>query len=414
LLQFVWQFRYFNKSQLLTTTGEDIQIIYPGHHNHNQGPDFLDAKIRIGNTLWAGTVELHLQSSGWEKHRHHTDKNYNNVVLHVVWEHDLADMSMPVLELKNRVPKILLQRYEQLIHSSSFIPCEKSIGLVKDITWKAWKDRLLAERLLRKKAVVEEYLLQNNHHWEETFWWLLARNFGIKVNADAFEAVARSIPLKILARHKDQLHQLEALLFGQAGLLNNDFEEDYPRLLQREYRFMQKKNKLQPIHLPIHFLRMRPGNFPTVRLAQLAMLIHKAAHLFSFIKESNSLKEIRNRFNIAANDYWHYHYRFDELSSLKIKKQGVSMIDNIIINTIAPALFAYGHYHKENKYKEKAIQWMEETNAENNAVTNGFAQLGKENRTACDSQAMLELKNEYCNKKRCLDCAIGNAILNRQ
>lgn len=420
LLQFIWQFQYFNKNELTTTSGEVIQVIFPGQHNTNQGPDFLDAKIKIGKTIWAGTVELHVKTSDWTKHKHQNDSNYNNVILQVVWEDDVelnkkiaADQrsAAPVLELNNRVSKILLQQYEELMNSSSFIPCERSISHVRDITWKSWKDRLLVERLLRKSKIAETYGQQNNHHWEEIFWWLLARNFGIKVNADAFEAIARSIPINILARHKSQIHQLEALLLGQAGLLDGKLNDDYPQLLQREYKFLKEKYRLKPIHQPIHFLRMRPGNFPTIRLAQLAMLITTSAHLFSKIKEATSLNDISKWFDVTANDYWHYHYQFDEMSSFKKKKPGEAMIANIIINTVAPVLFAYGNYHDENNYKQKALKWLEETAAEKNVITKGFQQLGIENKTAFDSQALIELKNEYCNNKRCLECGVGNSIL---
>jgi len=411
LLQFIWQFQYFTKAELTTVNDEPVQILFAGQYNTNQGPDFSDAKIKIGKTTWAGTVELHIKTSDWLKHKHQNDKNYNNVVLHVVWEDDGAKDEIPVLEFKGRVSKILLQRYEELMNSSSFIPCEMSISTVRDITWKSWKDRLLVERLLRKSKIVETYLQQNNYHWEETFWWLLARNFGMKVNADAFEAIAKSIPINVLAKHKGQINQLEALLLGQAGLLNEKGDDDYYKLLQREYKFLKEKYKLKPIHQPVHFLRMRPGNFPTIRLAQLAVLIMESAHLFSKIKETTSLKDVVSWFDVTANDYWHYHYRFGETTALKKKKLGTTMIDNIIINTIAPVLFAYGNYQDENIYKEKALKWLEKTVAESNSITKGFQQLGIENKTAFDSQALIELKNEYCNKKMCLDCGVGNAIL---
>lgn len=415
LLQFIWQFQYFNKSELATTAGETIQIIFPGQHNTNQGPDFSDAKIKIERTIWAGTVELHLKTSDWKKHNHHGDKNYNNVILHVVWEEDveLAEVlkRIPVLELKERVSKILLQRYEELMNSSSFIPCEKNIQNVRDITWKSWKERLLAERLVRKAKTVETHLQQNNFHWEETFWWLLARNFGIKVNADAFEAIAKSLPITILAKHKSQINQLEALLFGQAGLLGNKHKEDYPKLLWREYKFLKEKYKLKPVHQPIHFLRMRPGSFPTIRLAQLAILISDSSHLFSKIKEAQHIKEVKQWFDVTANDYWHYHYRFDEASAFKRKNLGATMTDNIIINTVVPVLFAYGDYHDDSKYKDKALQWLEETAAESNSITKGFLKLSIENKNAFDSQGLIELKNGYCNEKRCLECGVGNSLL---
>ena len=426
LLQFIWQFQYFNKTELATAAGEPVQILFAGQYNTNQGPDFLDAKIKIGKTTWAGTVELHIKTSDWLKHNHQKDKNYNNVILHVVWENDtepdtepgeVSKSNLPIVELNSRVSKILLQRYEELMNSSSFIPCEKNISTVSDIIWKSWKDRLLIERLLRKSNVVETYLQQNNYHWEETFWWLLARNFGMKVNADSFEAIAKSIPITILAKHKGQINQLEALLLGQAGLLEGKAADDYSKLLQREYKFLKEKYKLKPIHQPVHFLRMRPGNFPTIRLAQLAMLITESAHLFSKIRETASIKDVVKWFDVTANDYWHYHYTLGETSAFKKKKLGAAMIDNIIINTVAPVLFAYGNYHDENKYKDKALKWLEKTAAESNSITKGFQKLGivrkdsfGENKNAFDSQALIELKNEYCSKKRCLDCGVGNAI----
>lgn len=413
LLQFIWQFRYFNTNGLTTTDGEAVQVIFPGNSNSNQGPDFYDAKIKIGKTTWAGTVELHVKTTDWKRHHHHDDKNYRNVILHVVWENDqLPDPnSIPLIELSSRVSKILLTRYEELMNSGGFIPCEKNIYSIRDITWKAWKERLVIERLLRKSKTAETYLNENKFHWEETFWWLLARNFGIKVNADAFEQIAKSIPVNVLAKHKNQIHQVEALLFGQAGLLTGKFKEDYPQLLQREYDFLQKKYQLKKIHEPVHFLRMRPGNFPTVRLAQLAMLITRSSHLFSKIKEADSAAEIKMWFGITANDYWHYHYKFDEPSGYKKKRLGEAMVDNIIINTICPIMFAWGNYHNNQKYKNKALHWLEEVTGENNSITKGFQHLGIETKNACDSQALIELKNEYCNKKRCLDCAVGNAML---
>ena len=427
LLHFIWQFQYFSKSELITTTGETVQVLFPGQYNMNQGPDFSDAKIRIDKTTWAGSVEIHLQTADWTKHKHQLDKNYNNVILHVVWEDDVdwntmttgtvpakgtkGYSSLPILELKSRVSKILLQRYEELMNSDSFIPCEKSIHTVKEIILDSWKERLLVERLLRKAVIIDTYLQQNNYHWEETFWWLLARNFGMKVNGDAFESVARSISINLLVRHKKNIHQVEAFLFGQAGFLDEQLKDDYPKLLKREYAFLKKKYSLKTIHLPIHFLRMRPGNFPTIRLAQLAMLITASTHLFSKIKESNFVTEVGKWFDITANDYWHYHYRFDEAAPFKKKKLGENMMNNIIINTIVPVLFAYGTYYNENNMREKALQWLEKTPAENNHITKGFQQLRIKNNTAFDSQALLELKNEYCHKKRCLECRVGNALL---
>lgn len=412
LLQYIWQFQYFNSNKLLTAEEDILQINYPGFLNTNQGPDFLEAKIKVGDTTWAGNIELHLKSSDWITHKHSDDKNYNNIILHVVWEDDASlTAGFPMLELQNRVSKFLLGRYDELMNATAFIPCQKSIHQADMLIWKSWKDRLLAERLQHKAAVIFNNLAANNNHWEETFWWLLANNFGIKVNSDAFEKIARSLPVSTLAKHKNQIHQLEALLFGQAGLLQINFTDSYPCMLQKEYLFYKAKYKLQPIQASLFFLRMRPANFPSVRLAQLSMLINKSSSLFSVIKESQSLKEIKQLLNVTANDYWHYHYVFDEATAYKEKNLGTQMINSILINTIIPIVFAYGLYNREEAYKNKALQWLEEIAAEKNNITNAWAGLGIENKNAFDSQALIELKNEYCNKKRCLNCAVGNRLL---
>ena len=415
LLQYIWQFQYFNRSDLITDEGEQLQIIHPGSINSNQGPDFTDAKIKINNTIWAGSIEIHINTSEWKNHKHSGDKNYKNVILHVVWQHDV-NLNLPcsTLVLQDKVPKLLLSRYDELMNANHFIPCEKHIQQINSLTWQSSKERLLIERLEKRTQLIFDQLQKNNNHWEEIFWCLLAKNFGIKLNSVAFERIAQSIPINILAKHKDQIHQLEALLFGQAGLLEDIFTEDYPILLQKEYQFLKKKYNLQKIEGSLIFLRMRPSNFPSVRLAQLAMLVHNSLHLFSKIKESRDSKSIKQLLEVTANDYWHYHYVFDETSAFKKKKLGEQMIENILINTVVPILFAYGHYHHENIYKDKALQWLEDIKAEKNSITKGFEALHVENKTAFDSQALLQLKNEYCNKKRCLDCSIGNKLVRNQ
>lgn len=420
LLQYIWQFQYFNQGELTTIDGEPIQVLYPGQYNTNQGPDFSNARIRIGDTTWAGSVELHILTGDWYRHGHHHDQHYENVVLHVVWEHTgsrkMASpanerQTPPVLELQSRVPKLLLSRYEDLMNAASFIPCEKNIQSIKPLTWKSWKERLLAERLLRKSDRVLSCLQQNNNHWEETCWWLLARNFGISLNAEAFEAVARSVPLRILAKIKPQLYQVEAILLGQAGLLEQEFREPYPQLLQQEYRFQQSKYELKRSKHLLHYLRMRPGNFPAVRLAQLAMLVHRSDHLFGKIKDADSVNDVKSWITVTAGEYWNDHYRLDEPAAYRAKKTGAFMTGNIIINTIAPMLFAWGVQHDDNRYQLKALQWLEETAPESNQVIRGFSQIGITALNAFDTQALIELKNEYCSKKRCLECGVGNALL---
>ena len=411
LLQFIWQFGYFNSGDLTSTDGEGLTILSRGFLNKNQGPDFTAAKIKIGDTILAGTIELHTKTSEWRKHQHEGDENYKNVILHVVFEHDEKVNDVPVLELSSRIPRLLLDRYGSLMQNQSFIPCGNAIAGIKDIVWASWKERLLAERLTRKSIHVLLLLEQSNFHWEETSWWLLARNFGGKVNADVFERIARSLPVNILAKHKHSIHQLEALLFGQANLLTEDFNEEYARLLQREYKFLQKKYSLLPVQGGLLFLRMRPGNFPTIRLAQLAMLIHQASHLFSKFIEAERLEEIKELFDITANDFWHYHYTFRESSSFKKKTLGADTVHNLLINSVIPVLFSYGIYHKEEKYKDKALCWLQELPPELNSITKEFAALGIGGESAYDSQALIELKNEYCSAKKCLDCSVGNYLL---
>ena len=413
LLQYIWQFQCFNRSSLVTEEGEALQVIHPGNYNSNQGPDFLNAKIKIGPTVWAGSIELHLKNSDWKKHRHSSDKNYKNVVLHVIWQKD-TDLILPfqTLLMQERVSKLLLNRYRDLMEASAGIPCEKNIHLVNEFTWTSWKERLGVERLQAKTQMIFRYLKLHNYHWEECLWWMIAKNFGIKLNSEAFLAIAQSIPVNILAKHRKQIHQIEALLFGQAGLLDANFEEDYPKLLQREYRLLKNKYSLKPVQATLLFMRMRPGNFPSVRLAQLAMLIHESTHLFSTIRAARSLSAIRALLNITANDYWHYHYNFENPGAFKKKILGTQMAGNIIINTVIPIVFAYGAHQNEQEYKNKALNWLEELGPEKNAITKVFANLGIANKHASDSQALIQLKNEYCNKKLCLECAVGNKLIN--
>ena len=413
LLQYIWQMQLFNKANLITAEEELLQIIFPGNYNTNQGPDFLEAKIKIDNTILAGHVELHVNSSHWKNHKHSSDKNYNTVVLHVVWEDDDPSLNLPTLVLNNLVSKLLLSKYEELMQNRGFVPCEKSIANINELVWHSWKERLLVERLQRKSQQVLGYLKKSNNHWEEVFWWMIAGNFGIKVNKDCFEAIAQSIPVTILAKHKSSIHQLEALLLGQAGLLNKEFIDDYPKLLQREYNFCKTKYQLKEVSISPSSLRMRPSSFPAIRLAQLAMLTHQSLHLFSKIKESTSLTEIKKMLDVTANDYWHYHYTMDETSAYKPKHLGAQMIDTILINTVIPVLFAYGHYHNETTFKDKGLKWLEQIKAEQNNITKNWAQLSISNNNAFDSQSLIELKTNYCDKRRCLDCAIGNTLLRK-
>ncbi len=420
LLQFIWQFQHYNKALLQTENGDNLQIIKVGNLNNNQGPDFLNAAIKLNEITLAGNVEIHIKSSQWHQHNHSTDKNYKNIILHIVWENDeqifdAQNKEIPTLVLQNLVPKVLLERFENLMKDAPTLPCSNYLPALSSIGWLAWKERLATERLLLKAEIVLETFAANNNNWEETFWHFLAYNFGLKVNADFFKQVAQTISVTTLAKHKNQIQQLEAMLFGQANLLNEDFNNDYAKLLQKEYSFLKKKYSLKTIQGSCLFLRMRPANFPTIRLAQLAMLISNSSHLFSKIKEIKSIKEVQDLFNVTCNDYWHYHYTLtDEPSEYEPKKLGKQMIDNILINTVVPVLFAYGHYLAEDDYKLKAMNWLQALKPEKNNITKLWDVYKIENKSAFDSQALIQLSNHYCKQKRCLDCAVGNKILSNK
>jgi hypothetical protein len=269
------------------------------------------------------------------------------------------------------------------------------------------------ERLERKSEFVFSLLRKNNFHWEETLWWMLARNFGLSVNADAFGEMAESIPYNLLSKHRTQIHQLEALLFGQTGLLEEEFDDKYPLMLKKEYLFLRKKYNLSSIHMPVHFLRMRPACFPTVRLAQLAMLIHLTPGMFSALANETSMQEIKKVLCITANDYWHYHFRFNEATVYQPKTLGAEMVNSIMMNTVVPVLFAYGKYHCEPVFQHKAVEWMANLPAESNAIVSKFRNIGVMAKNASDTQSLIELKSQYCDKRRCLDCAVANAVLKK-
>lgn len=413
LLQYIWQQQHFNTRSLTTTTGEALEILHPGTLNQHQGPDFSQARIRMGQIQMAGTIELHIRHSDWYRHHHHTDRNYGNVILHVVWEDDLPGQIpvWPVLELNGRVPGSLLQTYQHWMQEPGFIPCGKQLQQIPELIFVAWKDRMLMERLSSKGSG----LLQQRHvpdgQWEEIYWRLLARYFGGKVNAEAFEDMAKRTPLKVLERHQHSIHQLEALLFGQCGLLPQPFDDPYPDMLRKEFQVLQKKHHLKPAALPVHFLRMRPGNFPSVRLAQLAALLHKGTALFSQLIHTREQKDYRQLLAVTANDYWHHHYRFAELSAFQPKHTGQQFIDTLLINVACPALYSYGEETRQPALADKALQWLGTLAAETNQVVSGFERLRQKPSSAADTQALLHLKTSYCDTRRCLECAAGIHLL---
>jgi hypothetical protein len=416
LLHYVWRLRRFEQKGLQTTTHEPIEIINPGIHNHDAGPDFLNARIRIGDTLWAGHVEMHLKASDWYRHQHQEDDAYRNVILHVVLEEDvpvqIGNTRLPCLEMKKLLSKKLIAHYQRLQHNSQWIPCEAQFGDVAEATKQLWLDRLLVERLEGRTAVIRQRLELLKNDWETTFYQLLGRNFGFNVNNDAFEALVRSLPLAILRKHQNSRTQFEALFFGQAGLLDEAFEESYPKKLKQEYRFLARKYSLTPIPKTMwRFMRLRPANFPTIRIAQFAGLVFQTTHLFDKALSAQSVKEIENLFDISVSPYWLKHYQFDKPTARRTKRLGKPSIHLLIINTISPFLFLYGKMRGPERYQSRALAFLEALPPEDNRIIRRWSALGLPPVSAYQSQALLQLKKQYCDQRQCLACAIGCSIL---
>ncbi len=412
LLYYIWQQKLFNHSALQSTAGESLTIVHPGLRNRDSGPDFTQAKVRVNDDLLVGNVEIHVQASDWQKHQHHKDKAYSNVILHVVYHNDLKKAALPTLELKEKINAGFLNSYKRLMASQSWIPCENQIKQVDSLFIKSGLHRLLIERMEQKTQEILERHALNKNSWEETFYQTTARNFGLKINADVFERLAQSLPLRIVAKHKNSLPQIEALLFGQAGFLYKEYKEEYPNQLRKEYLFLQKKYALQPLDAHLwKFMRLRPPGFPTLRIAQFAKLLHQSAHLFSKILEQKNAKQMVELFEAEPSDYWLTHYRFDALSEKKKKLPGKDFLHGLLINAIAPTLFLYGKSKGEALVQEKAISILEQMPAEKNNIISRWSRVGVESNSAYESQALLQLKNNYCSHKQCLKCYIGNRLL---
>lgn len=418
-LHYIWKFRLFERENLQTADGEELEIFSAGLHNSDSGPDFHNARIRIGETVWAGNVEVHLSASDWQKHGHATDGAYDNVILHVVYRDDVPlflsnGRKVPTLELYDRISEELYNKYHKLVFGNqTFIPCENSIATVDGLTMQNWLTRVLVERMEKRSANVAATLALNKGDWEETFYQFLAANFGFKVNALPFELMAKSLPQLTLAKNKNNPMQIEALIFGQAGFLEGEFKDEYPLKLQKEYAYLRKKYNLTPIENHLwKFMRLRPQNFPTIRLAQFAALIVQSNHLLSKILEIKEVKALRGLFTeIKVNDYWEDHYRFEAPSKPSSKNMGDGSIDILLLNTVALFLFSYGKQHQQQYYISRSLKLLENLPAEKNNIIADFVNLGVKIGTAFESQALLELKNNYCNYKKCLQCGVGNKIL---
>ncbi len=418
-LQYLWQFQYFDKRDLKTTAGEALTILKPGILNSDSGPDFSHVKVRIGDIDWVGNVEIHVQSSGWYEHKHDQDRAYENVVLHVVWEENKPvyrndGTRIPTLHLKNRVEEHLIKSYQKIINNPNSVPCEKSFPAVDELIKHSMIDKALMQRLEAKAKLISVLLDQNKGDWEETAYQLLAGNFGFKINKEPFHQLAKSLPYKLIQKHRDHLTQVEALLFGQAGFLVAKSKDEYLTSLFNEYQFLGKKYNLinQQLHVTQwKFLRLRPANFPSIRLAQFATLLATHKNIFSSLLELQDYKSLVRFFEIQPSTYWHNHYRFGKKSKRLVSGFGEASRDIIIINTVVPLLVAYGQSRDDWSLVDRAVHILQSIPTEKNRITRLWQNLGYASNTAFDSQGLIELYTNYCQRRECLNCSIGSSLL---
>ena len=416
-LHYVWKYTLFSVTDLYSSLKERIVIVKNGTYNTNSGPDFLNAQLKIDNQFWSGNIEIHLKSSDWYLHNHEVDSNYDAVILHVVWEHD-ADIYMknnrpiPTLVLKDLVDQNLLKNYTNLLSSKTlWIPCQNQITSIDSFTFFNWKERLFFERLESKSIVICDLLKTSNNNFEAVLFQLLAKNFGLKVNADSFLQLAQSIDFSIIRKEQFNEQKLAALLFGQAGFFDGMVEEEYFLLLKNEYDYLKHKYNLYPIsNKQFSFFRMRPNNFPTIRIAQLVSLFSEQQNLFSKLMKIEKLDAFYTLFSLSVNDFWKIHYTFETRSKKSDKKLTKSFIDLLLINTIIPLKFVY-QKNRGGADEENILKLIQQIKPEKNSIISKFSELKINSTSAFQTQALLELKNNYCAPKRCLECAIGNKLL---
>ncbi len=416
-LHYLWKFQKFSTRHLKTVLNEIITVEKVGEHNLNSGPDFFNSQVSINQQLWAGNVEIHVKSSDWYAHHHEEDSAYDNVILHVVWKHDgdvfRKDNSViSTLELKGIVDKNVLGNYRKLTSKQQqWIPCENDFAQVDSFVFENWLERLYLERLENKSIIFETELKNSKNDWEGLLFTMLCKNFGLKVNGASFYSLAKSIEFSIIKKCASDTKKLEALLFGQVGLLEEQKEDSYFESLKLEYDYLKHKHHLSntSVLFPKYF-RLRPPNFPTIRLSQLASLYFQKQSLFSEIIKAKTLEDFYQLFDVSASEYWNTHYNFGVDSSKRQKKLTKKFIDLLLINTVIPVLFSYGKaVGKDNS--EDLLQLATSISVEENSIIKKFNQLRPSAKNSLQSQALLQLKNEYCTKKSCLQCAIGNAIL---
>lgn len=418
-LHYIWQYKKFKILHLKTTQQEPLEIISGGMSNFHSGPDFFNGQLRIGGQLWAGNIEIHIKSSDWYLHNHEQDPAYDNVILHVVYEHDTEifrkdNSVIPTLELGHYIDKDTLKNYKALCSSKhKWINCEEHFAEVPKFSMSNWLERLYFERLEEKAIIIENLLKQSNNDWEAVLCKLLAKSFGSKVNGEALFHIVNSIDFSIIRKMQSSTFSLEALFFGQAKLLDKVSNETYYCKLQKEYQFLKQKFKLDHEGLiALRFFRLRPPNFPTIRLSQLANLYNKQPNLFSKLMEINSLKGFYELLEVTTSEFWNNHYTFDKASKHSVKKVSKPFIDLLLINTILPLKFCYVRQHKIDA-KHSILDVITTIASEKNTIITGFNRLRPISVSAMQSQALIQLKTEYCDKNKCLNCVVGNTLLSK-
>lgn len=419
-LHHVWKFGWFASSHLTTESGQKIAILHPGTHNHNAGPDFMNARIRIDDTLWWGNVEIHLRASDWRRHNHDNDSNYKNVILHVVLENDEAIFlntpgDLQVLDLSNCLDWKIWDAHRKWIHQYRWIPCESVIKNAESPHWFMTKDRLLIERLHERVEGIFRTIEQTSGDWSQVALIELCKGFGFKSNSLAMEMLASSVPYKIIARHGSDPLQIEALLFGQAGLLSEEPEDEYERKLHREYELLRKKYSLLPLSKSIwNFGKIRPANSPIVRLSQLAIILSRTHHLVSSMLHLES-EALQNLFKVEAHPYWQMHTKFGiQLAKKRTTQLGKNSINQLMVNVVTRLRFAHGKYHNNLTMIDDALALLQTIAPEDNGILREWQQLGVTSAHAGDSQALIQLYSVYCTHEKCIDCPIGISLLKKE
>lgn len=416
LLHYIWKYKLLREG-LHLTNGEELVILHPGEHNFNAGPDFLNSRIRVGSTTWAGNVEIHIRTSDWYRHEHQWDDAYRNIILHVVYDDDalIADPSgQPLLTLimKGKFDETILQRYEDFTGNRRWIPCEQMLPGIDKFYFSNWSPALAVERLMRKSEQFRISWESCKHDWDECFYQQLSRSFGFRINSDTFEMLAASMPLKIITRNLSSPFRLESLFYGQAGLLSAKWSEEYPQQLLKEYDHLREMHSLVPLQPGLlRFLRLRPSNFPTIRISQFCNLLNKQRDLFGSILEIDDLQGLYNYFMLQASSYWDEHFIFGKISPVSVKNLGRSSAELLIMNFVIPFLFFYGEMKQNASLRLRALDFLEKQRGEMNNIILGWKNLGMPVENALHTQALLQLKNNYCDKKRCLECRIGRKLI---